>query len=153
MADATLAPSPPERSRGTLMAFDFGLARIGVAVGEIETRLAQALTVIQGEANARRFAEIEKLIKTWQPCGFVVGLPYELDGGETEMTARCRRFANQLNGRFGLPVSLVDERLSSAEADEMLRELKMDWRSRRQHVDALAAQRILQSFLDTVPSP
>lgn len=132
----------------TLMGFDFGLARIGVAVGETETRLAQALTVVHGEANAQRFGEIAKLLAEWKPQRLVVGLPSSLEGEETEMTARCRRFANQLNGRFGLPVSLVDERLSSAEAETMLRELKMGWRERKQHLDALAAQRILQSFLD-----
>lgn len=123
--------------------------RIGVAVGEVETGLAQPLCVISGEANAHRFGEIAKLLDEWKPVAFVVGLPSSLQGEDTEMTARCKRFANQLNGRFGLPVSLVDERLSSAEADEMLRELKMGWRGRREHVDALAAQRILQSFLDT----
>lgn len=132
----------------TLMGFDFGLARIGVAVGETETGLAQALTVVHGEANALRFSEIAKLLAEWKPQRLVVGLPSSLEGEETEMSARCRRFANQLNGRFGLPVSLVDERLSSAEAETMLRELKMGWRERKQHLDALAAQRILQSFLD-----
>jgi len=132
----------------TLMGFDFGLARIGVAVGETESGLAQPLSVIRGEANAQRFGEITKLIAEWTPKRLVVGLPCALDGTETEMTARCRRFANQLNGRFGLPVSLVDERLTSAEAESMLRELNMGWRERKQHLDALAAQRILQSFLD-----
>lgn len=130
------------------MGFDFGLARIGVAVGETESGLAQPLVVIHGEANAQRFGEIRKLLDEWRPQKLVVGLPLALDGTETDMTARCRRFANQLTGRFGLPVSLVDERLSSAEADTMLRELNMGWRTRKQHLDALAAQRILQSFLD-----
>ncbi len=133
---------------GTLLGFDFGTARIGVATGETETRLAQPLTTIHGEANDHRFGEIEKLIKEWRPVRLVVGLPSALDGTATEMTARCKRFANQLNGRFGLPVSLVDERLSSAEAEEMLREVSRRWRERKQHLDALAAQRILQSFLD-----
>lgn len=133
---------------GTLLGFDFGTARIGVATGETETRMAQALSVIHGEANEQRFGEIEKLIREWRPVQLVVGLPSALDGSATDMTARCRRFANQLNGRFGLPVALVDERLSSAEAEELLREVKRDWRSRKQHLDAVAAQRILQSFLD-----
>lgn len=134
---------------GTLLGFDFGTARIGVATGETETRLAQALTVIHGEANTLRFTAIGKLIDEWRPVRLVVGLPAALDGSATEMTARCTRFANQLLGRFGLPVSLVDERLSSAEAEEMLREVSRSWRERKQHLDALAAQRILQSFLDS----
>jgi putative holliday junction resolvase len=132
----------------TVLGFDFGTARIGVATGETETRMAQPLTTIHGEANDRRFGEIAKLIEEWAPARLVVGLPSSLDGVATEMTARCQRFANQLKGRFGLPVSLVDERLSSAEADELLRQVKRDWRSRKQVLDAVAAQRILQSFLD-----
>lgn len=136
---------------GTLLGFDFGTARIGVATGETETRLAQPLTTIHGEANAQRFGEISKLIDEWRPAALVVGLPSALDGTPTEMTARCKRFANQLHGRFGLPVSLVDERLSSAEAEEMLREVSHRWQTRKQHLDALAAQRILQSFLDMEP--
>jgi putative Holliday junction resolvase len=133
---------------GTLLGFDFGTARIGVATGETETRLAQPLTTIHGEANDLRFGEIEKLIKEWRPVRLVVGLPSAMDGTPTDMTARCTRFANQLKGRFALPVALVDERLSSAEAEEMLRDAGQRWRERKQHLDALAAQRILQSFLD-----
>jgi putative Holliday junction resolvase len=132
----------------TLLGFDFGTARIGVATGETETGLAQPLLTIHGEANDQRFGEIAKLIAEWTPARLVVGLPSSMEGEPTEMTARCQRFANQLHGRFGLPVSLVDERFSSVEADEMLRELKRDWRSRKQLLDAMAAQRILQSFLD-----
>ncbi|MDQ7990455.1 MAG: Holliday junction resolvase RuvX [Candidatus Dactylopiibacterium sp.] len=134
---------------GTLLGFDFGTARIGVATGETETRLAQPLTTVHGEANATRFEAIGRLIAEWRPERLVVGLPSALDGSATDMSARCRRFANQLHGRFGLPVSLVDERLSSAEAEEMLREVSHRWRERKQHLDAMAAQRILQSFLDT----
>lgn len=132
----------------TLLGFDFGLARIGVATGETETGLAQPLTTIHAEANAQRFAEIERLIAEWQPGRLVVGLPWALDGSSTPMTVRCRRFANQLNGRFGLPVDLVDERLSSAEAEQLLRQSERDWRQRKRHLDAVAAQRILQQFLD-----
>ncbi|MDQ8024002.1 MAG: Holliday junction resolvase RuvX [Moraxellaceae bacterium] len=137
--------------RGTLLGFDFGTARIGIAVGELETRLAQPLETVQGEANDLRFAAIARLIEEWKPVAMVVGLPTSLDGEEHDMSARCRRFANQLNGRYRLPVHLFDERLSSAEADEMLRELKHDWRARKQNLDALAAQRILQNFLDSLP--
>ncbi|MEC5398439.1 Holliday junction resolvase RuvX [Uliginosibacterium sp. H1] len=146
-----MSTTTPLPSRGTVLGFDFGTARIGVATGELETRLAQPLTTIQGEANELRFTAIGKLIAEWRPVAFVVGLPTTLDGAETDMTARCRRFANQLQGRLSLPVHLFDERLSSAEADEMLRELKHDWRARKQNLDALAAQRILQNFLDSLP--
>ncbi|THF61281.1 Holliday junction resolvase RuvX [Pseudothauera rhizosphaerae] len=136
-------------SRGTLLGFDFGLARIGVAVGELETAHASPLATIAGEANAPRFAAIEKLIAEWRPVGLVVGIPTHLDGGAHEMTARCRRFAHQLHGRFGLPVAEVDERLSSAEAEGGLREAGVGrWRERKAVLDAAAAQIILQHFLD-----
>ncbi|HEX5125447.1 MAG TPA: Holliday junction resolvase RuvX [Rhodocyclaceae bacterium] len=133
----------------TLLGFDFGTARIGVAVGETETGMAQALTVIEHKENAQRFSEIGKLITEWRPASLVVGLPTTMDGLEHDMTLRCRRFANQLHGRFDLPVQLMDERLTSSEADDMLKARGMNWRQRKRHIDALAAQRILQSYLDT----
>ena len=137
----------------TLLGFDFGTVRIGVAVGETETGMAQPLKVIEGKENTLRFGEIEKLIAEWQPASLVIGLPMAMDGSEHDMSARCRRFANQLHGRFGLPVELMDERLTSNEADDMLKslggKLGRDWRQRKRHIDALAAQRILQSYLDS----
>jgi putative Holliday junction resolvase len=138
----------------TLLGFDFGIARIGVAVGETESGLAQALTVINAEANDVRFGEIAKLISEWKPATLVVGMPATDDGSEHAMAARCRRFANQLNGRFSLPVKFFDESLTSALADEMLREAGgkySDWRERKRILDAVAAQCILQSYLDTYP--
>ena len=97
---------------GTVLAFDFGTRRIGVAVGEAMLKNARPLTTIDAAANDARFAAIGRLIAEWQPARLVVGLPLALDGSAHEMTARSRRFANQLHGRFGLPVALVDERLS-----------------------------------------
>ncbi|GAA5176733.1 Holliday junction resolvase RuvX [Niveibacterium umoris] len=134
---------------GTVLGFDFGTARIGVAVGETELGMAQPIEVIEGEANEPRFAAIAKLIKEWQPQALVVGLPVHTDGAEHDMTARARRFANQLNGRFRLPVELVDERLTSLEAESMLREAGHGWQKRKRHLDAVAAQRILQTWFDT----
>lgn len=133
---------------GTVLGFDFGLARVGVAVGETELAMAQPLTVIAGEASEPRFAAVAALIAEWQPQQLVVGLPSHLDGTDNDMTARCRRFANQLNGRFRLPVALHDERLSSCEADSLLGEAGHGWKKRKQHLDAVAAQRILQSWFD-----
>ncbi len=138
----------PKPSVGTVLCFDFGLKRIGVAVGETLLGRARALATIQAESNEARFAAIAKLIEEWQPGELVVGLPLALDGSEHEMTSRCRRFANRLRGRFGLPVALTDERLSSAVADAELREAGLDWKARKQRVDALAAQHILQDYFD-----
>ena len=147
VAASTVAALP---ARGTLLGFDFGLARIGVATGELETGQASALTTLHDESNDARFKAIAALIAEWRPVALVVGLPTHLDGTEHELTARCRRFANQLHGRFGLPVFTADERLSSVAADADLAAAgRTDWRERKAVLDAAAARIILQTFLDT----
>lgn len=140
-------------SRGSVLAFDFGTTKIGVAVGDWETRMAHPLEVIRGEANDPRFARIAALIAEWRPGELVAGLPLSLDGEEHDLTRRARRFANQLNGRFNLPVSLVDERLTSVEADARLREAGVKATSRRQVEDSVAAQQILQDYFDHASTP
>ena len=115
-------PESARRQQGTVLAFDFGEKRIGVAVGEWALGQAHPLTTIHGEANAERFAAIAALIGEWRPVSLVVGLPVALDGSAHAMSARCTRFANQLRGRFGLPVDYAEERLTSVEAEEKLRE-------------------------------
>lgn len=138
--------------RGSLLGFDFGLARIGVAVGELETGIANPLVTLSEESNEARFAAIARLIDEWRPIMLVVGIPTHLDGEEHELTRRCRRFANQLRGRFGLPVTECDERLSSAAAEAELRSLgQRDWRKRKPLLDATAARIILQNHLDSLP--
>lgn len=150
MPDAAAAAQPALPPRGTLLGFDFGLARIGIACGELETRQASALTTLHEESNAARFAAIGRLVAEWRPVALVVGVPAHLDGGEHAVGARCRRFANQLHGRFALPVFTVDERLSSAAAEAELAEAGLrGWRERKAVLDAAAARLILQSFLDT----
>jgi putative Holliday junction resolvase len=122
----------------TVLGFDFGLKRIGVAVGNTLVRQAQPLSVITATANDIKFAEIGALIAAWHPARLIVGLPFHPDGAEHEMTLRCRRFANQLIGRCGLPVVLVDERYSSAVIKA----------KRFEVIDALAASIILQQYFD-----
>ncbi|MDK9723912.1 MAG: Holliday junction resolvase RuvX [Sterolibacteriaceae bacterium MAG5] len=133
---------------GTILAFDFGTRRIGVAVGEMMLRTARPLTTISGEANAARFEAIGRLIAEWQPARLVVGLPLALDGSEHEMTARSRRFANQLHGRFRLPVEFADERLSSVAAEERLHARGVSTGRNKAAVDAEAAAVILQTYFD-----
>lgn len=136
---------------GTVLAFDFGEKRIGVAVGEFALAQAHPLTTICGEANAGRFSAIAALIEEWKPVSLVVGLPVALDGTAHAMTARCIRFANQLRGRFGLTVDYAEERLSSIEAEERLRESGYNARCSKENIDALAAQIILQCFFECHP--
>ncbi len=138
---------------GSVLAFDFGVKRIGVALGTLLGQArpgpARALTTIDTEANDARFAAIAALIAEWQPVCLLVGRPLNDDGTPHEMTARCERFANQLRGRFRLPVDEVDERFSSTTADASLRERGLSWQERKAQVDAEAALIILQSWFDT----
>ena len=98
----------------TVMAFDYGSRRVGVAVGNTETALGQALKTIAAPNLESLFKDIESLLKEWQPKRLVVGRPLHPDGAEHEMTAKATRFGNQLQGRFHLPVDWVDERYTSA---------------------------------------
>lgn len=118
--------------------FDFGVKRIGVAMGNTLTGQAQALTVVNAVDNATRFKIIGELIEQWRPARLIVGEPRHPDGAEHDMTLRARRFANQLNGRYNLPVELVDERYSSAVIPA----------KRGEHIDAKAAAIILQQYFD-----
>jgi putative Holliday junction resolvase len=133
----------------TVFAFDFGMKRIGVAVGELRLGQARALQTISAEANDARFNLIEKLIAEWRPDRLLVGQPLNEDGSPHEMTARCTRFANQLRGRFALPVEQVDERFTSLAAEDELRARGVDWRKAKTLVDAEAARIILQSWMDS----
>jgi putative holliday junction resolvase len=133
---------------GTVLGFDFGEKRIGVAVGDTLLKLAHPLLTIETEENAAKFAQIEALLNEWQPALLIVGLPMSLDGEAHAMTALAQKFAQRLEGRFNLPVMMVDERLSSAEASQSLREAGVRGRAQKTFLDQVAAQTILQSYFD-----
>ncbi len=141
-------PSILNPLEGNLLAFDFGTKRIGVAVGNTHAATARPLTTIAGEKNEDRFASIALLVKEWQPAGLLVGLPFSDDGTGHELTALCRRFANRLNGRFNLPVMLVDERYTSHAASSQLKTQGITGREQKKWIDQYAAQQILQAYLD-----
>jgi putative Holliday junction resolvase len=132
----------PEGATGTVLAFDFGIRRIGVAVGEPETGTAHPLSGIAAMGEAR-FAAVAGLIAQWKPARLVVGLPLGVDGAPHDVTRLAERFARQLRGRFGLPVELVDERFTSVEAESRLR----GKRAGRIAIDSVAAQLILEQYL------
>ena len=138
----------PHGSAGTVLAFDFGEKRIGVAVGETQLALAHPLMTIAAEQTDARFASIARIIAEWRPCLLVVGLPVHMDDTEHALTARARRFARQLEGRFNLPVELVDERLSSREAESMLRAAGIAAKRQKPVRDQVAAQTILQDYFE-----
>jgi putative Holliday junction resolvase len=132
-----------------VLAFDFGEKRVGVAVGETAIGIAHPLTAINAADKQHRFVAIAALINEWQPLLLVVGLPAHLDGVEHELSRLARKFARDLNARYGLPVELVDERLTSAAAELSLGEAGIAPRKRKPLVDQVAAQHILQAYLDT----
>ncbi|WP_435627630.1 Holliday junction resolvase RuvX [Candidatus Ferrigenium straubiae] len=143
----------PERTpafiaQGTLLAFDFGTRRIGVAVGNTLLRSANPLTTIDEEKTDARFAMIAALLAEWQPCALVVGLPSNDDGTPHELTALARRFANRLKGRFNLPAILVDERYTSLSASAALNEQGVRGKKQKPLIDQYAAQQILQAYFD-----
>ena len=140
------SPLTPHAVKGTVLAFDFGTKRIGVAVGDLTLRIAHPLTTLEATQNERRFNAIAALIKEWQPVFLVVGLPAYMDGSEHEMSRLCRRFALRLEQRFKLRTVLVDERLSSHAAELSLADSGAARIKTR--VDQVAAQHILQSFFD-----
>jgi putative Holliday junction resolvase len=127
-----------KRNARTVLAFDFGLKRIGVAVGEPELRTAHPLPAV-GD-----FSEIEKLVAQWQPASLVVGLPLSVAGAAHAMTQHAEHFARRLEGRFKLPVARVDERFSSVEAQSRLR----GTRAKKGEIDSVAAQLILEQYFD-----
>jgi putative Holliday junction resolvase len=134
----------PVGREATLLAFDYGEKRIGVAIGNALTRQARALVVVPNRNRDYRFEAVGKLIGEWKPDALVVGLPCHPDGTPHEMTQQAKRFGNQLNGRFNLPVDWVDERYTSVAADLDMREDGVPESMR----DAEAARIILQQFLD-----
>ena len=132
---------------GTLIGFDFGERRIGVAVGETGTRIANPLGAIDAAANDARFREIAKLVDEWRPAGFVVGRPRHEDDSEHAVAKLAEKFARRLQAKYHVPVVMVDETLTSATAEANLRGTRAGAK-RKGDVDALAAQIILQSYLD-----
>ncbi len=136
---------------GCMLAFDFGEKRIGVAVGNTLMQMAHGLTTIAAEDNARKFSEIAALIEAWQPALLVVGHPTHLNGEAHAMTKLAEKFAQRLEGRFAIPVVMVDERLSSAEASQTLKAAGIHGRAQKPMLDQVAAQTILQSYLDARP--
>ncbi|MCL2075986.1 MAG: Holliday junction resolvase RuvX [Betaproteobacteria bacterium] len=133
---------------GTVLAFDFGEKRTGVAVGETVLRQAHPLTVLKMNDNAALLKAISRLIVEWQPERLVVGLPTHTDGTEHDMTLKVRAFAGSLRERFALPVIEADEVLTSLDAISRLRETKRSVKRMKTVVDAVAAQLILQTWFD-----
>lgn len=136
---------------GTYLGFDFGMRRIGVAVGESITGSARPLTTLPAQDGQPDWTRLEALLQEWQPVALVVGLPRRLDGSDTDIGARAARFSRRLNGRFNLPVHTIDEQLSSHAAEQALAERgrggsRLARRAGKADVDRLAAAIILETW-------
>jgi putative Holliday junction resolvase len=146
-----VAPDAPVTSPAELiLAFDFGERRIGVAIGNTGTRTATAVGVLPARGTPD-WEAVTRCVRQWSPDRAVVGLPYNMDGSETVLTAACRQFAAELSRRYQLPVDLVDERLTSSAAEADLRDARRSGarrrRVRREDIDANAARLILETWL------
>jgi putative Holliday junction resolvase len=136
-----------EQARGSVLAFDFGEKRIGVAVADLAVGIAHPLQSLHTEDNKTRFAAIAALIAEWKPVLLIVGEPHHADGGAHEIARLARRFAQRLVGRFGVPVTLVDETLSSVAAESRLHEQGVHGDKLKSVLDSAAACEIMQTWL------
>lgn len=135
---------PPHDEPLSALGFDYGTQRIGVAFGQSLTGTARPVCVLKARDGIPDWGQIETLIGEWRPDLFVVGMPYNLDGSESELMTRAVKFANRLNGRFHKPSYGMDERLSSAAAEQMLEEIQGT--KKRAAIDDIAAQIILENW-------
>ena len=120
-----------------IMGFDFGTSKIGIAVGQKITASASPISVVKAKDGKPNWSQLDKVIGEWQPCLFVVGLPLNMDDSENVMTNAAVRFAKRLNGRYGIPFEMVDERLSTFEAKQ----------DTLKDIDATSASLILETWL------
>jgi len=134
------------RKPRTILAFDFGLRQIGVAVGNMQLQSTQPLAIVKAKNGKPDWQALEKIMQDWQPDLLVVGDPMNMDGSASEMGARAQKFARRLQGRWGTPIEMADERLSSFEAKELMREQGHRGNYKDEPIDSYAAELILQSW-------
>ena len=141
----------------TVLGFDYGRRKIGIAIGQTSTGFAEGITTIPANSPAGPWLKIEQLIEGWQPDALVVGLPLTVDGNEPEFARCIREFGKQLQCRFELPVDFVDETLTTDFADAIIRETtapgKRITKRRKSVRDQLAAELILKTYLHECTTP
>lgn len=135
----------------TALAFDYGTRHIGAAIGQSVTGSARELPPLRARDGVPDWLQVGKLLQEWQPDYVIVGLPLNMDATESDFSTRARRFGNRLHGRFGIPVRMHDERLSTREAKAEARELGMHGNYADNPVDSIAARLILESWLRIGP--
>jgi putative Holliday junction resolvase len=141
----------PDKSYRSLIAVDYGLRRIGVATGVCLTGTSTPLTTISATQGTPDWAALDKIMQEWQPDLLVLGLPYNKDGSESDMTTAVKLFADSLRSRYPLPVEFIDERYTSVEAEAILKEQRRTGirtkKLKKEDVDAKAAQIIAESWM------
>jgi putative holliday junction resolvase len=142
-------PSTNHPRQSIVIAFDFGMRNIGVAVGNVATKNSQALITLKAKDGIPQWSEIEALILEWQPQQLLVGLPLNMDGSDAEFAPHARKFANRLREKYKLPVTHVDERLTSFEAKQLAVSQGYSYNHKDKPVDAIAARIILESWLNS----
>jgi putative Holliday junction resolvase len=135
-------------SAHTYLGFDYGTKHIGIAVGGTASGAAQPLVTAGVRHGTPEWSLIDRLVKEWRPHALVVGQPLNMDDSENAMTRAARKFGHRLQARYNLPVHWVDERLTTVDAKNALVEARVPWKQRKARVDELAAQSILQAYLD-----
>jgi putative Holliday junction resolvase len=141
-------PDTPE-AVSTVLGFDYGARRIGVAVGNALTASARALEVIANGAQGPDWPRVDALMREWRPQILLVGLPLTMEGEEQKSSAAARAFAAQIGARCKLPTRLVDERLSSHAAAQRFAQRRAAGQARRKHaaaLDAVAAEIIIETW-------
>ncbi|MFQ3175410.1 MAG: putative Holliday junction resolvase [Psychromonas sp.] len=138
----------PLKSPSNLLSFDFGTKSIGVATGQMITATAQPLSAIKANDGIPNWDIVEKVIRDWMPDLIVVGLPLNMDGSEQPITQRAKKFANRLNGRFGVKVALQDERLTTASAKEFIFTHGGYKALEKGKIDSVSAALILESWME-----
>jgi putative Holliday junction resolvase len=141
---AALAMAEENLKTLSILAFDFGTTRIGIAYGQTATMTTMPLAEISAQDGIPSWEIVASYVKEWKPNGLLIGLPINMDGTENEMCQRARKFAKRLHGRFGLPAWLWDERLSSREARERIERSG----KKRYVIDSVAAEAILESWFE-----
>lgn len=137
----------------TYLGFDYGTKHLGIAVGGSASGRAEALVTASVRQGVPDWPILDQLITEWKPAALIVGLPLNMDDSENTMTRAARKFGHRLQARYNLPVHMVDERLTSVDAKNTLVESRVSWKQRKAKVDKLAAQTILQAYLDEQRRP
>ena len=135
-------------NKNQLLCFDYGLASIGVASGNLAVGIASPLAELKAKDGIPNWALVEQLVKEWKPNKVLVGLPLNMDGSESELSARARKFGNRLNGRFNLAVEMVDERLTSRAAKAEAKQRGHRGNYKEKPIDSEAACLILEQYLN-----